>query len=65
MIFYSEQESCKKLHGSAGTSEFTRQMNRLFDCLNSRRPEHVQYSEAEHVDVRIITLLLHTFLISG
>lgn len=50
MIFYSEQESCKKLHGSAGTSEFTRQMNRLFDCLNSRRPEHVQYSEAEHVD---------------
>ncbi|KAL3201658.1 hypothetical protein MRX96_042905 [Rhipicephalus microplus] len=51
MIFYSEQESCKKLHGSAGTSEFTRQMNRLFDCLNSRRPEHVQYSEAEHVDV--------------
>ncbi|KAL3236377.1 hypothetical protein MRX96_048252 [Rhipicephalus microplus] len=25
-------------------------MNRLFDCLNSRRPEHVQYSEAEHVD---------------
>ncbi|KAL3212322.1 hypothetical protein MRX96_036007 [Rhipicephalus microplus] len=50
MIFYSEQESCKKLHGSAGTSEFTRQINRLFDCLNSRRPEHVQYSEAEHVD---------------
>ncbi|KAL3181441.1 hypothetical protein MRX96_036916 [Rhipicephalus microplus] len=65
MIFYIEQESCKKLHGSAGTSEFTRQMNRLFDCLNSRRPEHVQYSEAEHVDVKIITLLLHTFLISG
>ncbi|XP_075727729.1 uncharacterized protein LOC142768959 [Rhipicephalus microplus] len=24
-------------------------MNSLFDCLNSRRPEHVQYNEAEHI----------------
>ncbi|KAL3225464.1 hypothetical protein MRX96_025800 [Rhipicephalus microplus] len=37
MIFYSEQESCKKLHGSAGTSEFTRQMNRLFDFIDTER----------------------------
>ncbi|KAL3244969.1 hypothetical protein MRX96_018369 [Rhipicephalus microplus] len=24
-------------------------MNGLFNCLNSRRPEHVQYNEAEHI----------------
>ncbi|XP_037285137.2 uncharacterized protein LOC119178075 isoform X1 [Rhipicephalus microplus] len=30
-------------------------MNGLFDCLNSRRPEHVQYNEAEHIAARNTT----------
>ncbi|KAL1436881.1 hypothetical protein MTO96_049277 [Rhipicephalus appendiculatus] len=49
MEFYSTQDGCEKLHHSSGTSQFTRQMNSLFDCLNSRRPEHVQYEEADHI----------------
>ncbi|KAH9376284.1 hypothetical protein HPB48_015016 [Haemaphysalis longicornis] len=51
MEFYSEQEDCKKLHGSAATSEFTRTLNKLFDCLNSRRPDHVRFNEAQHIAV--------------
>ncbi|XP_077550764.1 uncharacterized protein LOC144164043 [Haemaphysalis longicornis] len=49
MEFYSKQEGCQKLHNSAGTYDFTKQMNDLFDCLNSRRPQDVQYNEAEHI----------------
>ncbi|KAL3210770.1 hypothetical protein MRX96_052129 [Rhipicephalus microplus] len=49
--FYSEQEDCKKLHGSAATSQFTRTLNKLFDCLNSRRPDHVRFNEAQHIAV--------------
>ncbi|KAL3191906.1 hypothetical protein MRX96_059410 [Rhipicephalus microplus] len=49
MEFYSKQEGCQKLHNSAGTYDFTKQMNNLFDCLNSRRPQDVQYNEAEHI----------------
>ncbi|KAH9385045.1 hypothetical protein HPB48_027084 [Haemaphysalis longicornis] len=49
MEFYSEQEDCKKLHGSAATSQFTRTLNKLFDCLNSRRPDHVRFNEAQHI----------------
>ncbi|KAK8765681.1 hypothetical protein V5799_031710, partial [Amblyomma americanum] len=49
MEFYSNHDACKKLHGSTATSDFTRRMNSLFDALNSRRPEHVQYNEAEHI----------------
>lgn len=60
----SEQEACKELYGSAATSEFTRRMNKLFDCLNSRRPKHVQYNEAEHVAVRTTLLASHIPLIS-
>ncbi|XP_075725820.1 uncharacterized protein LOC142767629 [Rhipicephalus microplus] len=51
MEFYSEQENCKKLHGSAATSEFTRTLKKLFDCLNSRRPDHVQFNEAQYIAV--------------
>ncbi|XP_075737349.1 uncharacterized protein LOC142776906 [Rhipicephalus microplus] len=51
MEFYSEQEDCKKLHGSAATSQFTRTLNKLFDCLNSRRPDHVRFNEAQHIAV--------------
>ncbi|KAL3247075.1 hypothetical protein MRX96_057269 [Rhipicephalus microplus] len=51
MDFYSEQEDCKKFHGSAATSEFTRTLNKLFDCLNSRRPDHVRFNEAQHIAV--------------
>ncbi|KAL3252132.1 hypothetical protein MRX96_054941 [Rhipicephalus microplus] len=51
MEFYSEQEDCKKLHGSAATSQFTRTFNKLFDCLNSRRPDHVRFNEAQHIAV--------------
>ncbi|KAH8033298.1 hypothetical protein HPB51_009409 [Rhipicephalus microplus] len=40
--FYSRQDVCKELHDSKATAAFTRRMNGLFDCLNSRRPEHVQ-----------------------
>ncbi|KAL3218926.1 hypothetical protein MRX96_031286 [Rhipicephalus microplus] len=47
--FYSRQDVCKELHDSKATVAFTRRMNGLFDCLNSRRPEHVQYKEAEHI----------------
>ncbi|KAL3246964.1 hypothetical protein MRX96_057318 [Rhipicephalus microplus] len=47
--FYSRQDVCKELHDSKATAAFTRRMNGLFDCLNSRRPEHVQYNEAEHI----------------
>ncbi|KAL3192662.1 hypothetical protein MRX96_058883 [Rhipicephalus microplus] len=49
MKFYSKQQGCQKLHNSAGTYNFTKQMNDLFDCLNSRRPQDVQYNEAEHI----------------
>nr|XP_037289777.1 uncharacterized protein LOC119184074 [Rhipicephalus microplus] len=49
MEFYSKQEGCQKLHNSAGTYDFRKQMNDLFDCLNSRRPQDVQYNEAEHI----------------
>ncbi|XP_049519232.1 uncharacterized protein LOC125943768 [Dermacentor silvarum] len=49
MKFYSKQEACKNLHHSTATSDFTRRMNKLFDSLNSRRPEHVKYNEAEHI----------------
>ncbi|KAL3196342.1 hypothetical protein MRX96_001677 [Rhipicephalus microplus] len=49
MEFYSKQEGCQKLHNSAGTYDFTKQINDLFDCLNSRRPQDVQYNEAEHI----------------
>ncbi|KAL3179591.1 hypothetical protein MRX96_037973 [Rhipicephalus microplus] len=49
MEFYSKQEGCQKLHNSAGTYDFTKPMNDLFDCLNSRRPQDVQYNEAEHI----------------
>ncbi|KAH8033710.1 hypothetical protein HPB51_015546 [Rhipicephalus microplus] len=51
MEFYSEQEDCKKLHGSAATSQFTRTLNKLFDCLNSRGPDHVRFNEAQHIAV--------------
>ncbi|KAL3191900.1 hypothetical protein MRX96_059404 [Rhipicephalus microplus] len=51
MEFYSELEDCKKLHGSAATSQFTRTLNKLFDCLNSRRPDHVRFNEAQHIAV--------------
>ncbi|KAH6926646.1 hypothetical protein HPB50_020845 [Hyalomma asiaticum] len=51
MEFYSEQEDCKKLHGSAATSQFTRTLNKLFDCLNSCRPDHVRFNEAQHIAV--------------
>lgn len=51
MEFYSTQEACEKLRHSAATSRFTRRMNMLFDSLNSRRPEHVMYNEAEHIAV--------------
>ncbi|KAL3197598.1 hypothetical protein MRX96_044865 [Rhipicephalus microplus] len=51
MEFYSEQEDCKKLHGSAATSQFTRTLNKLFDCLNSWRPDHVRFNEAQHIAV--------------
>ncbi|XP_077552579.1 uncharacterized protein LOC144167061 [Haemaphysalis longicornis] len=47
--FYSRQDMCKELHDSKATAAFTRRMNGLFDCLNSRRPQHVQYNEAEHI----------------
>lgn len=53
--FYSRQDVCKELHDSKATAAFTRRMNGLFDCLNSRRPEHVQYNEAEHIAVRNTT----------
>ncbi|KAH7944738.1 hypothetical protein HPB51_028547 [Rhipicephalus microplus] len=46
---YSRQDVCKELHDSKATAAFTRRMNGLFDSLNSRRPEHVQYNEAEHI----------------
>ncbi|KAL3257980.1 hypothetical protein MRX96_016748 [Rhipicephalus microplus] len=49
MEFYSKQEGCQKLHNSGGTYDFTKQMNDLFDCLNPRRPQDVQYNEAEHI----------------
>ncbi|XP_077547565.1 uncharacterized protein LOC144159739 [Haemaphysalis longicornis] len=49
MEIYSKQEGCQKLHNSAGTYDFTKQMNDLFDCLNSRTPQDVQYNEAEHI----------------
>lgn len=49
MEFYSKQEGCQKLHNSTVTSDLTKQMNNLFDCLNSRRPQDVQYNEAEHI----------------
>ncbi|KAL3189720.1 hypothetical protein MRX96_021185 [Rhipicephalus microplus] len=55
--FYSKQEDCKKLHGSTATSEFTRTLNKLFDCLNSRRPDHVRFNEAQHIAVRILRVL--------
>ncbi|KAH8025988.1 hypothetical protein HPB51_015293 [Rhipicephalus microplus] len=58
MEFYSEQENCKKLHGSAVTSEFTRTLHKLFDCLNSRRPDHVRFNEAQHIAVRILLCFL-------
>ncbi|KAK8780424.1 hypothetical protein V5799_018235 [Amblyomma americanum] len=51
MEFYSNHDACKKLHGSTETSDFTRRMNSLFDALNSQRPEHVQYNEAEHIAI--------------
>lgn len=51
MEFYSTQEACEKLRHSAATSHFTRRMNKLFDSLNSRRPERVMYNEAEHIAV--------------
>ncbi|XP_075752563.1 uncharacterized protein LOC142818109 [Rhipicephalus microplus] len=41
MEFYSTDVGCKKLHNSSATSQFTRRMNSLFGCLNSRRQEHV------------------------
>ncbi|KAK8767170.1 hypothetical protein V5799_006046 [Amblyomma americanum] len=49
MEFYSKKEKCKQLHESAATSNFARRMNKLFDCLNSRRPENVRYDEADHI----------------
>ncbi|KAM7282666.1 hypothetical protein ISCGN_002790 [Ixodes scapularis] len=49
MEFYSKQEGCQKLHNSTATFDFTKQMNNLFDCLNSRRPQDVQYNEAGHI----------------
>ncbi|KAH7958552.1 hypothetical protein HPB49_002537 [Dermacentor silvarum] len=49
MKFYSKQEACKNLHHSTASSDFTRRMNKLFDSLNSRRPERVKYNEAEHI----------------
>nr|XP_037273487.1 uncharacterized protein LOC119165410 [Rhipicephalus microplus] len=52
MEFYSEHEDCKKLYGSEfTTSQFTRTLNKLFDCLNSRRPDHVRFNEAQHIAV--------------
>ncbi|KAH6922948.1 hypothetical protein HPB50_020310 [Hyalomma asiaticum] len=53
MEFYCKQETCKKLHNSSATSGFTRWMSKLIDCLNSRRPEHVKYNEAEHIAVTL------------
>ncbi|KAL3183370.1 hypothetical protein MRX96_000335 [Rhipicephalus microplus] len=49
MEFYSKQEGCQKLHNSTAIYDFTKQMNNLFDCLSSRRPQDVQYNEAEHI----------------
>lgn len=51
MEFYSKQEMWKKLHPSAAAPDLTRRMNKLFDSLNCRRPEHVKYNEAEHIAV--------------
>ncbi|KAH9363406.1 hypothetical protein HPB48_019462 [Haemaphysalis longicornis] len=47
--FYSKQEGCQKLHNSTATYDFTKQMNDLFGCLKSRRPQDVQHNEAEHI----------------
>uniref|UniRef100_A0A224YT25 Transposable element P transposase-like GTP-binding insertion domain-containing protein n=1 Tax=Rhipicephalus zambeziensis TaxID=60191 RepID=A0A224YT25_9ACAR len=49
MEFYARRDECKKLHMSAATVQFTRRMNDLYDCLNTKRPQQVQYNEAEHI----------------
>ncbi|XP_077551736.1 uncharacterized protein LOC144165838 [Haemaphysalis longicornis] len=51
MEFYNTQEACEKLRHSAATSRFTRRMNKVFypPHLNSRKPEHLMYNEAEHM----------------
>ncbi|KAL3182489.1 hypothetical protein MRX96_007174 [Rhipicephalus microplus] len=49
MDFYRSREECVKLRGSKATSDFARRMNSLFDCFNSKRPQDVQYNEAEHI----------------
>ncbi|XP_075729099.1 gamma-tubulin complex component 6 isoform X6 [Rhipicephalus microplus] len=61
MDFYRSREECVKLRGSKATSDFARRMNSLFDCFNSKRPQDVQYNEAEHISVspNISNLLSH------
>lgn len=49
MEFYAKRDECKKLHTSAATVQFTRRMNELFHCLNTKRPQQVQYNEAQHI----------------
>lgn len=51
MEFYARRDECQKLHTSAATVQFTRRMNELFDCLNTKRPQQVQYNEAQHISV--------------
>ncbi|KAH6936868.1 hypothetical protein HPB50_023810 [Hyalomma asiaticum] len=50
MDFYRSREECDELHDSKATSDFTKRLNGLFECLNSKRPEDVQYNEAQHID---------------
>ncbi|XP_075738532.1 uncharacterized protein LOC142783809 [Rhipicephalus microplus] len=49
MDFYRSREECVQLRGSKATSDFARRTNIPFDCLNSKRPQDVQYNEAEHI----------------
>ncbi|KAL3198938.1 hypothetical protein MRX96_001515 [Rhipicephalus microplus] len=49
MEFYANRDECKRLHTSAATVQFTRRINRLVDCLNTKRPQQVQYNEAQHI----------------
>ncbi|KAL3190718.1 hypothetical protein MRX96_018989 [Rhipicephalus microplus] len=44
MDFYRSREECVKLRGSKATSDFATRTNILFDCLNSKRPQDVQYN---------------------
>lgn len=52
MEFYSMQEGCQKVPNSPATYDFTKQMNNLFGCLNSRRPQDMQYNEKQHIMVK-------------